>query len=177
MASAGLLSYPKSGGENTKVRHILLSLRGRPSLLLLTFVAISYLYLALTPFEWDPPRWVANGARFDNSGTLSFSSAGLLRSDQPVPIVEAAIERNELELCLRFRAALPVQTGPARIFTISADPYLRNLTVAQEFHDLIVRLRTPSTTDNGLPPYIVPDVFLSYDWHELELSIAGGQFQ
>jgi hypothetical protein len=95
----------------------------------------------------------------------------MLQSDQPAPLVEEAIERNDFRLRIRFRAALPVQSGPARIFTVSADPYFRNLTVAQEFHDLIVRLRTPSTTDNGLPPYIVPDVFVTYDWHEMEVSI------
>ncbi|MGB5159947.1 MAG: VanZ family protein [Thermoanaerobaculia bacterium] len=100
----------------------------------------------------------------------------MIQSEQSAPLVASAIEQNKLRLRLRLRTALPIQKGPARIFTISADPYFRNLTVGQEGRDLVVRLRTPQTTVNGLPPYVLTEVFKSKGWQEIELLIEDSEF-
>jgi glycopeptide antibiotics resistance protein len=39
--------------------------------------------------------------------------------------------------------------GPARIVSNSVNPFQRNFTIGQEREDLVVRLRTPETGDNG----------------------------
>jgi len=52
------------------------------------------------------------------------------------------------------------QTGPARILTISTDPFYRNLMLGQEGQDLIVRVRMPLTGVNGARPELkIPDIF------------------
>lgn len=57
-------------------------------------------------------------------------------------------------------AANPAQSGPARIVSISADPYRRNITLGQEEDALIIRLRTPAAGENGYKPEIVvPGLF------------------
>jgi glycopeptide antibiotics resistance protein len=52
------------------------------------------------------------------------------------------------------------QTGPARIVSLSDNPLQRNFTLGQQGHDLVFRLRTPLTGDNGTEPELrVPGVF------------------
>jgi len=158
------------------MHRILVALQGLLGQLLLSAIALLYLYLALTPFTWDPPRWVKNGALLEDGEILVLASPGMLQSEESAPLLSKAIEQNKFRLSLRFRSALPVQNGPARIFTISANPYLRNLTIGQDGHDLVVRLRTPQTTVNGLPPYVVTGVFASKGWHQIELRIEDSEF-
>jgi hypothetical protein len=75
------------------------------------------------------------------------------------------------------------QGGPARIFSLSIDAGDRNLTLAQEYTSLVVRLRNHITGLNGrspelLVPNALPDtaprtLLLSYDGAELRLWSAG----
>ena len=75
------------------------------------------------------------------------------------------------------------QTGPARIISLSADVARRNFTLGQEGPDLIFRLTTPGTGENGVHPYLrVPSVFstpkvrhiiITYDGTNLHVYIDG----
>jgi VanZ family protein len=121
-------------------------------------IVAAYPALTLFPYDWTPPVRRMNGASFDDTGAIEFTSFGIARSDAPPPWVAAAMASHQLELHLRVRPTLPGQTGPARIFTLSADTYHRNLTVGQQGEDLIIRLRTPSSDRNGLPQIRVPGV-------------------
>lgn len=57
-------------------------------------------------------------------------------------------------------AANPAQSGPARIVSISADSYHRNITLGQEDDALVIRLRTSAAGENGYKPeLIVPGLF------------------
>jgi len=157
------------------MHRFLAALQGRLGQIFLSAIALLYLYFALTPFTWDPPRWAKNGAQFEDGDILVLASPGMIRSEESAPLLASAIEQNEFKLSLRLRSALPIQKGPARIFTISANPYFRNLTVGQENHDLVVRLRTPETTPNGLPPYVVHDFFDSKSQRRIDLLIDGNE--
>ncbi len=53
-----------------------------------------------------------------------------------------------------FRTDDLTQTGPARIFTYSRDPWRRNFTLAQEKSRLVFRLRTPATGPDGSRPEV-----------------------
>jgi VanZ family protein len=65
------------------------------------------------------------------------------------------------------------QTGPARIISISADTFHRNLTLGQEGSDLALRLRTPVTGDNGSQPeFIIPNVFKDNNLHQILVTFA-----
>lgn len=46
----------------------------------------------------------------------------------------------------------PEQSGPARIITYSSGPSSRNFTLGQSGDRLVLRLRTPHTGPNGVPP-------------------------
>jgi hypothetical protein len=75
------------------------------------------------------------------------------------------------------------QTGPARIISISNDLYHRNFTLGQEGDDLVLRLRTPITGEDGsVPELYVSNVFadtnprhliISYDGAVLRLYVDG----
>ena len=67
------------------------------------------------------------------------------------------------------------QRGPARIISLSDGPYSRNLTLGQEETDLILRLRTPVTGNNGSSPDIaVPDFFSDLDFHTVAITYGKG---
>lgn len=71
-------------------------------------------------------------------------------------------------------AASSNQTGPARLISISGGPFDRNLTIAQDGADLIIRLRTPATGANGAAPELaVPGVFANSQPHHLVIVYDG----
>ena len=55
-----------------------------------------------------------------------------------------------------IKPANTTQGGPARIVTISLNPSLRNFTLAQQTNTYDVRLRTTSTSSNGMPSVSTP---------------------
>lgn len=133
-----------------------------------------YLFHALAPFQWDPPRQVINGA-IRTQQEIRFDTPGILSSPGPAAWVGDAIRRHELKVSLRVLTYSIDQFGPARIFTVSLDPNLRNLTIAQEGSGLVLRLRTTSTTLDGKPQYVIPGIFTDSQWHDIELTIRDQQ--
>lgn len=137
-----------------------------------------YGVLSLAPFDWELPAKVANGARPSPEG-WDLPVAGIVVSDAPLAWLEAAREAEELELAVVVRPRLASQSGPARIVTISRDAHLRNLTLAQEDDDLVLRLRSEETDLNGLrdgePVARVADVFRAATWVAIDLQIRPGQ--
>ncbi len=75
-------------------------------------------------------------------------------------------------MLLEIQSADREQNGPARIFTLSLDPYQRNLTVSQEGTDLSVRMRNRHTSLNGRPDYVIKEVFTDLDWHKIDIRIT-----
>jgi len=70
------------------------------------------------------------------------------------------------------------QNGPARIISLSGDPYHRNFTLGQEKNHLVFRLRTPLTGENGLePPLIVPNIFTSRNPRHLAVTYDGSSLR
>ena len=66
------------------------------------------------------------------------------------------------------------QTGPARLVSVSVDPFRRNLTLGHEGRSLVVRLRTPETGENGMNPELtVPEIFNTRDIRNLMITYDG----
>ena len=66
------------------------------------------------------------------------------------------------------------QSGPARIISISQDPFHRNLTLGQWVSHLSLRLRTPLTGENGTrPELVIPNVFANTKPHHLVVTYNG----
>jgi hypothetical protein len=83
-------------------------------------------------------------------------------------------ETSQLTMSAIVASANLAQEGPARIISISADPFHRNLTLGQEQVDLVIRLRTLLTGENGTKPeLVVPDFFIDSVPRHLILSYDG----
>jgi len=125
---------------------------------------------ALSPFR---PRTLQHNRAVVLQGQgLRFPAPGLVATTRSPQWLQRAIEDNSLEIALLVRSFSPQQFGPARIFTISQDTYHRDLTIAQDGADLVVRLRTPATDANGIPPYRIDDVFQEQAERNVTVSIA-----
>jgi hypothetical protein len=107
-------------------------------------------------------------------GTLRFDG-GLARTDGAPSWLEEATHTSTLELTLVARPGLAVQSGPARLLTISSDVDQRNLTIGQEGMDLVVRLRRPGSDANGRPAYMVPGALVAAEARRIELAIEEGR--
>lgn len=87
---------------------------------------------------------------------------------------------NQLKTTSQFTIGVIVQTantqqtGPARIISNSINTLERNFMLGQEGNDLIFRLRTPTTGENGSrPSLIIPDVFTDTLPHHLIITYDG----
>jgi len=88
-------------------------------------------------------------------------------------LTQRIIETSQFSLGVTVATDKTMQTGPARIVSLSADPRHRNFTLGQEESNLIFRLRTPLTGDNGTPDMIVRDLFTSPDRRNIIISYNG----
>lgn len=132
------------------------------------------------PIQWEWfPKTVANGAEWLPGGGIRFRGPGVGRSSGPPGWVPAATQSHRLELSLQVCSFAPNQRGPARILTLSVDPFHRNLMIGQEGEDLILRLRTVTTSLNGTladggPVARVPGIFRNPAWIDLRIGIEPG---
>ena len=92
-----------------------------------------------TAVRWQP------GALVIRSSTRISSSGPATR------LINAVRQSRAITLEAWVRPANLLQDGPARIVTISSSPNLRNITLGQDTRRFDVRLRTSSTTTNGMP--------------------------
>jgi len=116
-------------------------------------------------------------------GGLDRVTAALVSSPGPaVKIIDSCVASDEITLEMWVDPVTAIQSGPARIFTVSADPSHRNATVGHGLWDDLpstvydVRLRTTETSDNGQPATTSPAGSLTGDLqHVVYTRDAGGQ--
>ena len=78
----------------------------------------------------------------------------------PVHLINKIQESSKFTIDIDLMSFNTHQTGPARIVSLSMDTGNRNFTLGQAGNNLIFRLRTPLTEDNGtLPDFVTPNVF------------------
>jgi hypothetical protein len=130
------------------------------------------------PFHWGfPYTTYENAVQRNPERAWLFLKPGIVRTTTPPEWLSEAIEHSTLKIVLEIRPASQHQSGPARILTISQDPYYRNLTIAQEGTALIVRLRTPITSLNGTPAFHIEDVFTHSQLWRIEIHIGPDEIQ
>lgn len=137
-----------------------------------------YAVLSLQPYDWRIPWSLANGVVPLAEG-WDFPAAGIVIAGPPRALLASARRAETLDVTLEVRPASIDQTGPARILSLSPDAYRRNLTLAQERRDLVVRLRSQDTDTNGLrdgkPMARLADVFEAGRWVTIELQLRPGR--
>lgn len=104
---------------------------------------------ALSPIDPTAPPW-------------EFSEETWLRTPDPVEYVAREVANtNECTVMLTASSARNDQYLVARLVTISAGAWERNLTIGQDGSNLVVRVRTPTTGVNGNgPEFVLRDVFI-----------------
>jgi hypothetical protein len=130
-----------------------------------------YWTLAFAPFQLDPQRFAPNRLERLAGAGVRFEAPSLLRTRTPPSWLTEVARGAPLRIDLEVRSRTSPQRGPARILTISDGFYRRNLTLAQEGSDLVVRLRRPASDANGKPPFLVRNVFARPEWRRLVLEI------
>lgn len=83
-------------------------------------------------------------------------------------------DSNQFSLGIIATPANIIQKGPARILSLSEDTQLRNFTLGQQGTDLVFRLRTPFTGNNGAQPELrVHDVLRKEKIHAIVATFDG----
>jgi hypothetical protein len=85
-----------------------------------------YAFLSLEPFDWQLPRQQPNHAERLPAG-WRFPGPGIVIAEPPHSWLDAAQEAETVGVSLLVRPSSTVQSGPARILTMSRDTHLRNL--------------------------------------------------
>jgi hypothetical protein len=90
------------------------------------------------------------------------------------PLVRAIVDTDSFTIAFVAAADRLDQSGPARIVTCSKNIYVRNITIGQENSDLIIRLRTRGSGDNGTcPEWHVPAIFRDRNPHARLITYDG----
>lgn len=137
-----------------------------------TPVLLIYCFVGFYPFSWHSPvTFHINSAQLIHGERLNIAEQGIAYTYDAPGWLKTAIQSASLQVAVKIRTTNKLQSGPARIFTISKDPLERNLTLGQDGSDLVIRVRRPGSTANGMPAYKVGDVFSSVEWHRIVLLI------
>ena len=92
-----------------------------------------------------------------SKGWLTVGSSASITSRGPAKKITDAVKRsNSISIEAWVRPANNKQIGPARVVTLSADANQRNFTLGQDTNRFEVRLRTTSTSANGIPATPAP---------------------
>lgn len=114
----------------------------------------------------------------DTMGAFLTNSHWLKTPTSAASITRKIRETSRFSLSTTVATASPIQTGPARIISLSTDPFQRNFTLGQEGNHLVFRLRTPLTGENGTnPELLIPGVFADTNVHHLIAIYNGSVLQ
>ncbi|MEZ4515521.1 MAG: hypothetical protein R3C44_01330 [Chloroflexota bacterium] len=87
------------------------------------------------------------------------------------PFNTQALDNSAFTIAGNFASLLEQQRGPARIISVSADKGHRNITMGQQGDALSIRLRTPSSGENGeKPEMIISGFFALLQPHQIVLT-------
>ena len=137
-----------------------------------TVLDLDFATTTTLPAGWElQPSGAADGDLFVD-GRLELGPARWLQMVAPAGETSRRIDASgSFTLAIDAAASSSDQSGPARLLSISTDAYHRNLTVAQDGSDLVVRLRSAFTGANGdSPEYALHGVFSDDRPHRLVIT-------
>lgn len=119
--------------------------------------------------------WKKNFLEFTANANPMLTSENWLESiEPPIRLAQELENTSQFSLITHVATADLTQTGPARIVSYSWDIYHRNFTLGQQESNLVFRLRTPLTGENGTNPELtVPDIFIDTLPHQLVVTYDG----
>jgi glycopeptide antibiotics resistance protein len=111
----------------------------------------------------------------DTKGVFLNSNHWLETKTPATPLIERIRQTSQFTLDVTLATAKTIQpVHPARIVSLSNNPSQRNFTLGQENSDLVFRLRTPISGENGANPEIViPGFFTDTNPHHIIITYDG----
>ncbi len=117
--------------------------------------------------------WEGSAESADD-GVAVGADGWLIALPDAAPLTTALRDSNRFTIRLRAQTDDPTQVGPARLFTLSADIFHRNVSLSQEADALSIRMRTPLGGANGRDAELfVPQVFIDTEWQDMAVSFDG----
>jgi glycopeptide antibiotics resistance protein len=119
--------------------------------------------------------WQKDGEINNVEGPVQIDGRNWLATYVPVSdLIENLEAASQFSIRLTARTADVEQSGPARILSISENPFFRNLTIGQESDGLVIRFRSPLSGDNGATPqFLFPDFFNSTEAIDFAVTYDG----
>ncbi|MFK7911090.1 MAG: LamG-like jellyroll fold domain-containing protein [Akkermansiaceae bacterium] len=90
-------------------------------------------------------------------------------------LVASCKATQQWSLVLHFETSSLDQSGPARIFSSSQDGYMRNFSLCQEKDQLVLRLRTTATGENGTKPEVKLGQIKKGKLHRIAITYEPGK--
>jgi hypothetical protein len=128
--------------------------------------------LAYFPFDWNPPHTISNDVTRTAQGDLRFGEHNSARSSGSPEWLTAAQSAERLTIDLEARPQFP-QLQPASIMMLASDFWHTSFAIGQDETDLVLWVRRTGSSDNGDPPFTVPDVFRPNHWTSVRVGIVG----
>ncbi|MGH7999171.1 MAG: LamG-like jellyroll fold domain-containing protein, partial [Brasilonema sp.] len=115
----------------------------------------------------------------ENEKGVTLSASHWLATTEPVTFLSKRIrETSQFTIITNVATANTVQTGPARIISLSSNPLHRNFTLGQQGSDLDLRIRTPITGANGADTKLsIPGIFADTHPHHIVITYSGATIQ
>ncbi|MGD1713943.1 VanZ family protein [Dapis sp. BLCC M172] len=111
---------------------------------------------------------------YPNQDSVELGELNWLHTEKPVTLLNQKIrDSSKFTLFIKYATLSLNQTGPARIISISKDPYNRNLTLGQWNNNLSIRVRNLITEKNGTrPEFSVANFFRDTKYHNLIITYS-----
>ena len=110
----------------------------------------------------------------DTKGVFLTPSHWLETANPVTSLIQKIRDTSKFTLNLTIATANTTQVGPARIVSVSNGPNSRNFTLGQDKSDLVFRLRTPVSGENGTnPEIVVPGLFANTNVHHIIITYDG----
>jgi VanZ family protein len=123
--------------------------------------------------------WQGSGSLPTGNAGSVFTGDRWLSTLTPVSLLnEKVAQSSQFTLTATIATTDPVQSGPARIISISRDPFQRNFTLGQEGTHLVLRLRTGFSGANALYPELrLTQVFTDSRPHPIIVAYRTNQLR
>jgi VanZ family protein len=141
--------------------------------LTLAFMVAVLAFLAYSPFAWDPPHIARNDVTRTREGNLRFGAQNYARSDGSPEWLGAVQKAGHLTINLEALPYFPQRHAPVSIMMLAQDFWHTSFAIGQDDANLMLWLKRPGSTDNGDPPFTIPEVFRPNHWTRVQVEIAG----
>lgn len=139
-----------------------------------TAEGLRFFWAGLDGAAADRQLEVRGDCRLGKNG-MAMRGGRILASNYSNPLLATCRQTNQLTIEAVLQTNDLKQIGPARIISFSTDPYKRNFTLGQQKQDLVLRLRTTKTGENGMKPEVKLGRLVAGKMHHVLVTYRPGK--